>query len=196
MNPRPRRIAERSPRSTRPSIAVSTRSAAPRVDKFVYRLVERGRPQPAVARLRGGQALARPRRHRTRGSVLARARRGVGDHERCGEVAVPPGAARPTTPTSSSTTACAARSPALSRRGTPRPRSVPPPCSAAARAGTRPARRWRRPGSTSGCTMRPTCVRRRGVRPAAARRCVHAAVRERVHSSRTGNGEHAGVVAT
>ena len=70
--------------------------------------------------------------------------------------AVPAGAAGATTTTSTFSTACIARSRARSRRGTPRPRSAPRPCSAAGPAGMRSPPASPRPGSTCGCTTHPT----------------------------------------
>ena len=81
---------------------------------------------PAAPRARG--------RPRDRAAPGRRARRRVGAHERSDQGDVPPGPARRATtrPRDRSRTACAARSPARSRRATPRRRSPPPRSSPAA----------------------------------------------------------------
>ena len=103
--------------------------------------LERGGPQPAVARVRRGHRARRGAA--TRDSRRASPRRWA--PSRCSRTASSrrssAGSGRPTTPTSSSITVCAARSPARSLRGTPPRPSARPRSSAAAPAGTPSPRR-------------------------------------------------------
>ena len=117
------------------------RAAIARFDAAVDRAVDRVRSParrrrrvPAVERGRSQPALARVRRARPRSRAAATSGSRPGSRRAMGaeslltngavKIAVPAGAARPSTPTSSSTTACTARSRARSRRGTPPPRSA------------------------------------------------------------------------
>ena len=139
------RLSRRGSRSMRAEIArfdaavdrAVDRVRSPAVDGVVYRLSSAADHSllwhicgAAVALARGGDVAVR-------GAVRRRDGRRVAAHQRRGQDRCSGGSARPSTPTSSSTTACTARSRARSRRGTRPPRSARRRCSAAGPAGTR-----------------------------------------------------------
>ena len=113
------------PRSTRAVDAAVERVRSPALDRIVYPPVERGRSQPAVARVRRGAGDRTRRRSRRGRAVLGRDGCRVGADERSGEVAVRAAPAARPTPRSSSATACAGRSRRRSRPVTRPPRSAP-----------------------------------------------------------------------
>ena len=145
--------------STRPSTARSTGCASPALDRDRLPAVERGRPQPALARRRrGASACAGAATSPDAARFAAAIGHRVALTNGVVKIGVPAAAAgRPTTEVEFRYGLRRPDHVARSRPGTRPPRSARPRCSAAAvRAGTRSPRPSPRAASTSACTTPPT----------------------------------------